>query len=63
MRTELQIFNPMDRIQNLRINWFEHLERIVGLRHRIPNILFNYKSKGRKYWPSLNKMERLNLLI
>ena len=36
----------MDRIQNLRINWCQNTERMVGLPQKIPNKLLIINPQG-----------------
>lgn len=46
IRTELNIFNLTERIQSLRSNWLQHIERMPP--YRLPLILLHYQPKGRR---------------
>ena len=46
IRTELQIFNVKDRINDTRTNWLEHIERMP--KNRLPQILLEYQPRGKR---------------
>jgi hypothetical protein len=43
---ELQIIDINSRIKDYQIKWLQHLERME--QNRIPELLFNYKPRGRR---------------
>jgi hypothetical protein len=46
IREELQIIDINSRIKDYQIKWLQHLERKE--QNRIPKLLLNYKSRGRR---------------
>ena len=45
IRTELKIYNVKDKINQIRTNWLQHVERMS--QNRLPQILLKYQPKGR----------------
>lgn len=46
IREELNMDNLIDRIQNLKLNWLHHIERMSS--NRLPRVLLNYHPKGKR---------------
>jgi hypothetical protein len=44
IRSELEIFNLTERIENQKENWHEHILRMTT--DRLPEVLLNYKPRG-----------------
>ena len=46
IRTELKTYNVKDKINQIRTNWLQHVERMS--QNRLPQILLQYQPKGRR---------------
>ena len=46
IRTELQIYNVKDRINDTRSNWLEHIERMP--KNRLPQVLLEHQPRGKR---------------
>lgn len=46
IRTELKIYNVKDKINQIRTNWLQHVERMP--QNRLPQTLLKYQPKGRR---------------
>jgi hypothetical protein len=44
IRSELKIFNLVERIENKKENWYEHILRMT--KDRLPKVLLNCKPRG-----------------